>query len=356
MIRHFQQTAFWADFKCAHGWERLEEQGDDGLLVEEVLHLQREGRRESLHEVIDVVCLADVQGIQHQFAGHGTAAVYLLHHAVIDLFPEAGHGAHAGGVDLGERAEDVLRMAIDSQRAAHRDAEIGPAAFEDVSVGQEVHHHLPVAHRERSLMGTHRGVVHSVGQHDTLAQPRRPARVQDIGQVVLVQLGGASVHLPLMLHVESQAQEVSEVDAHPVLLVSHDMAVKDDNLADARVYLQHAVCRVVLVLLAHEDIAYLGIAYHVLNLRLAARGIEGDGHRADAVRTEIHEQALGHVLREDGHVLLHADAQRYQGVAHEPYPPRKLVPRNALPSVGIIIPDHQCRAFAVYPCLTVHKC
>ena len=27
MTPHFQQTAFWADFKCAHGWKSIEEQG-----------------------------------------------------------------------------------------------------------------------------------------------------------------------------------------------------------------------------------------------------------------------------------------------------------------------------------------
>ena len=117
----------------------LQEQGDDGLLIEAILHLQCQGRREALHQIVHVVFLTHLDGILHQLALQCTAAVYLLLHAVIDLLPEAGYGA------LGE--------------------------------GQEVHHQFADVHRQCTLMGTHGCVVHAMRQHHTLAQARGAAGI-----------------------------------------------------------------------------------------------------------------------------------------------------------------------------------
>ena len=152
-----------------------------------------------------------------------------------------------------------------------------------------------------------------------------------------------------------ECQELVEVEAHVVLRVLLYGGVKDDEPLHGVFYLEDAVGRVVLVLLADEDVAYLSVAHHVLHLCLGSSGIERDGDGADAIGTEIDVHALRHVLREDGDVLLDAYTQfqhRCRDAAHRP---GIVCPRYFLPLLLLVVAIKHSGTFAVLGSLTVDK-
>ena len=233
--------------------------------------------------------------------------------------------------------QDVGGTSVDSQRAASLQAEIGPSALEDVGEGQEVHDEVAVGERQSPNVSAESGVVHAVGEHDALADARRAAGVEDVGQVVLLHFGREPGYLFGVVLTVGKGKELIEVEAHIVLRILLDGRVEDDEPLHGVLYLEYAVGRVVLVLFADEDVAYLGVAHHVLHLHLACCGIERDGDGSDAVGAEIDIHAFGHVLREGGDVLLHPDAQFEQRGRHAAHGPGKVLPRYFLPLLQFII-------------------
>ena len=205
--------------------------------------------------------------------------------------------------------QDVGRTAVDGQRATRLDAEIRPASFEDVGERQEVHDEVLVGKRQSPNMASESGIIHAMSQHHTLADARCSAGIEDVRKVVLVRFGSELLNLFAVVFSVGKCQELIEVEAHFVLRVFLDRRVEDDELPHGLLYLEYAVGCVVLVLLADEDVADLGVAHHVFDLGLACRCIERDGDGPDAVSAEVHEHAFWHVLRESGDVFLHFDSQ-----------------------------------------------
>ena len=211
--------------------------------------------------------------------------------------------------------------------------------------GQEIHHQVSIAQIEHTFMSPNGRIVHAVGEHNALAQPRGTAGIEDICQIILIELRCTLFYFFLVLEGISQGQELVEIHAHPVLLILLDRAVKDNQSADTILYLQYTVGSIVLVLLTHKDIAHLGIADHILHLRLAAGGIEGDGNGTDSIGTEVHIHTLRHILREDSHILLNANAQFHHGAADLVNIIREGIPRDVLPLIlRVVFVLHGCPA------------
>ena len=80
--------------------QRLQQQRNHRLLVEEVLHLQGQRRKDATHLIVDVILPAHTQGILQHLTLDGAAVIYLFLHTSIDLFPETGNGTHTGRMHL----------------------------------------------------------------------------------------------------------------------------------------------------------------------------------------------------------------------------------------------------------------
>ena len=121
-------------------------------------------------------------------------------------------------------------------------------------------------------------------------------------------------HLCLARIILTQLQEIVEV--HGIGIVGGDayIAVEDDNTLECLTHRNHTPSLIVLLLFAHEEEPYLGIAHHELYLLLTAGGIEGDGDGTDAPGAEITKQVLYGVLREDTHVFLQLHTKVQHGV------------------------------------------
>ena len=121
------------------------------------------------------------------------------------------------------------------------------------------------------------------------------------------------------------------------MVASRENVSIDDESLHVMLNLEHTVGRVVLVLLANKDVSNLGVADHVLDLRLARRGIERDGDRPDAIGAEVHIHTLRHVLREDGDVFLYTNTQFQQRCRHPAHCLCKFLPRDAFPSLLVVV-------------------
>ena len=114
------------------------QEGDDGLVVEGSLELEGEGRGDMLGFVVLPVVSAHLDGVKDEAALHLAALFGLVEYGLVNFFPEARHGGHAGGVYLLHTALYVLRLEVYAECAAPCEAEIRPSALEDVGEGQEV--------------------------------------------------------------------------------------------------------------------------------------------------------------------------------------------------------------------------
>ena len=99
---------------------------------------------------------------------HGAGMVNLIHDTHIDLFPEAGDGRHTGGMCLAHRLLDILWMGVDNHGGSLRHSQDGPATFEDVRVGQEVHDAVVLVDRHTLAVGFEGSMELSVCQDDSL--------------------------------------------------------------------------------------------------------------------------------------------------------------------------------------------
>ena len=243
--------------------------------------------------------------------------------------------------------QDVLWALIDSDWAAGLEAEIGPSAFEDVGERQKTHAEVLVGKRQSPDVSTERCVIHPLGEHDAFADACSPASVEDVDKVVLFHFGDVFLDFFAVVFAVGESKEFLEVEADVVLWVFPDRRVEDDESLHVMLNLEHTVGRVVLVLLANKDVSNLGVADHVLDLRLARRGIERDSDRPDAIGAEVHIHTLRHVLREDGDVFLYADTQFQQRCRHTAHCLCKFFPRDAFPSLLVVVAVKHGGTFAI---------
>ena len=76
------------------------------------------------------------------------------------------------------------------------------------------------------------------------------------------------------------------------------------------------MCLVELLLLAHKEETNLGIVNHKLYLLFAAGGIERDANATDTPDSEIDEEILHRILREDTDIFLFSNSQCQQSIGH----------------------------------------
>ena len=220
-------------------------------------------------------------------------------------------------MNLEHRLQHILRLEVYAQCATVANAEIAPSTLEDMSEGKEVQNDILIGKGKCRHMTAEGCCILKMSLHDTLRQACCTTSVENVCEVFGLQLVATLLHFLLMLQSLAHLQELIEVDAGGVLRVLDNMRVEDYQLLDMWTYLHHTQGNVVLILLAYENVADLGIRYHIFHLRLAAGGIERNGDGTNTVGAKVHKQALGLVLREGGYVFLHSHSHLQQGIADQ---------------------------------------
>ena len=238
---------------------------------------------------------------------------------------------------LAHRLLDFSRIRVQNELRAHREAQVGPAALENVGHRQERHHAVFLRHGHALAVGRHRGVILAVGQNDALRVARGAARVDDVADVVHRGLAPELLHLRLSRQVLAQRNEVLEIERVMVVRGDAHAVVEHDDSLQRGAERKDAVRLVVLLLLAHEEEAHASVLHHVLNLLLARRGVNRNRHHAHAVGSEVGIKILDTVLGEHGDSLLRLQAEVQKRVRHLFHTDGKLVPRHRLP---LLLAEH----------------
>ena len=225
-----------------------------------------------------------------------------------------------------EGLQHIGRSEVDAQGTSLGDAPVTPGPLKYVGKRQEIEDDILVCQGKYGVLVEDDGLEHEMRQHDALTHPRRTAGIEDVGQVGLLQFRRALLYLLRVRITLPHPDEFAEIDADLVLRVLHHGLVRDDKALHRGTHHHDAESHVVLVLLSHEDITDVGVVDHVLHLKFAAGGIEGDADGPDGIAPEIDIEILHHVLREHGHVFLYAHAPCQEGIGHGTYLGGKLVP------------------------------
>ena len=92
--------------------------------------------------------------------------------------------------------------------------------------------------------------------------------------------------------------------------------IEDDDTLQRWTEGKDTVSLVILLLFAYKEEANLRIINHILNLLLAAVGIEWHRSNSDTVRTEVGVQIMHTVLREDSNFVKRFSPKIQEGIAH----------------------------------------
>ena len=247
-------------------------------------------------------------------------------------------------------------MQVDADLCATLQADVGPAALEDVRQRQEVHRNVLIRQRGDAdfvrTEGFHVVVVH---QHDAFRFARRARGIEDVGNVAVGHFGSTFLYFGFVRQPVAPGKELVEVDGHRLVAgVLLHLAVEDDDLLERRTHAEHTDGGVVLKLFAHEEVADAGIVDDILRLCGRAGGIEGDGDGPVSIGAEVHVKAFGFVLREDADVFLNFHTQRQQGIGHLAHCLRELVPGDSDPLCFFIVPVLQGYFISILLRLAVH--
>ena len=171
----------------------------------------------------------DGKGVHEQLTLHATGVFYLVHDAHIHFLPEAGHAGHTRRVRLTHRLLHLLRVGVDNHRGTLRQRQDGPAALENMGIGQEVHHTVVLIDRHALAISLKGGMELRMRQDDTLGVTCGTAGIEDVGNVVERCLLLAHLHLRLARQVLAKLQEVAEIKSVGVVRGDMHQGVEDDD-------------------------------------------------------------------------------------------------------------------------------
>lgn len=105
-------------------------------------------------------------------------------------------------------------------------------------------------------------------------------------------------------------------EAHGYKVTITDMQEGDEAGIKRRTEGKDTVSLVILLLFAYKEEANLRIINHILNLLLAAVGIEWHSSNSDTIRTEVGVQIMHTVLRKDSNFVKRFSPKIQEGIAH----------------------------------------
>ena len=190
-------------------------------------------------------------------------------------------------------------------------------------------------------------MIHGVSKHHALALTGCSAGIEYIGQFVERCAVLAAIHFILMGKTFPDDQELVEIKRKVVLRILHDSTVENHDSLQCIANRIDTKSRIVLFLFAYKEETDGSVVYHILDLCIAAGGIEGNRDSAYAVCTEVYKKTFGLVLRKYADVFLNFYAPCYQCVRHGLHGPGKTVPRDGDPCVFLIITIRKRRTVSV---------
>ncbi len=192
--------------------ELLAHKAENGAVEGFVFECEPDGRTFSPTEVFDVVLATDGQRVAEKLLLHRRRTFDFLLHALIDLFPESRYGRHTRRVRLAHRLLNLLRIGVQNELSAHREAQISPSALKNMRQGQERHHAVFLGDGHALAVGCHRREILRISQDDTLRVARRAACVDDVAHIVHRRLFPQLFHLRLARQILAKGDEILEIE------------------------------------------------------------------------------------------------------------------------------------------------
>ena len=159
-------------------------------------------------------------------------------------------------------------------------------------------------------------IILAISQHHALTVARCSTGIEDISQVIHTCLLVEFLHFCLTRKILTQLQKVLEIEGCRIVCTDAYAGIEDDDTLQRRTEGKDTVSLVILLLFAYKEEANLRIINHILNLLLAAVGIEWHSSNSDTVRTEVGVQIMHTVLREDSDFVKRFSPKIQEGIAH----------------------------------------
>ena len=245
-----------------------------------------------------------------------TGIIHLCLYGDIHLLPETWHTTHTGRMHLSHTLLNFMRISIDDEFGTFAQAEVRPGTFKDMGEWKEVDDAVLVGNRHTFVVCLQSSIILAIGQHHALAIARCSTGIEDINQVIHTCLLIEFLHFCLTRKILSQLQEVLEIEGCRIVCTDAHAGIEDDDTLQRRTEGKDTVSLVILLLFANKEEANLRIINHILNLLLAAVGIERHRGNSDTVRTEIGVQIMHTVLREDSDFVKRFSPKIQEGIAH----------------------------------------
>ena len=248
-------------------------------------------------QIVNVVHLAHLDGIQHHRFPQAGLLRYLLLHAGIHFLPKAGNAAHQRGAYFLDSGLDICRTEVDAHLYSPVDAEIGPGLLKHMRQREEVHGHVFIRHGSQADVVDADGFpVVEVMQHHPFRFAGGAGGIKDIGKVLVRSACGTFFHNIVMGQVFAQCEELIIIDGCLVAGVEHYVAVENNQFLQGVAEAERTEGGVILELLAYEEEAYLCVVNDVLRLCRRAGGIQRYSDQTIGESCKIGEQTFRFIL------------------------------------------------------------
>jgi len=251
-----------------------------------------------------------------EFLLERTGIIHLSLHGDINLLPETWHTTHTGRMHLTHTLLNLMRVSIDDELGTLAQAEIRPSTLKDMSEWKEINDTILFGNRHALIVCLQCSIILTVFQHHALTVSRCTTGIEDISQIIHTSLLVEFLHFCLTRKILSQLQEVLIIEGSWIVGTDAHAGIEDDDTLQGWTEGKDAVSLVILLLFAYKEEANLRIINHILNLLLAAVGIERHRSYSDAVCTEVGVQIMHTVLREDSNFIKRFSPKIQEGIAH----------------------------------------
>ena len=206
-------------------------------------------------------------GIQHHSFLQACFLSNLLLHTGIHFFPKTRNTAHQCRTDFFNGSLDIHRTEVDTNLHAFMNTKICPCFLEDMCQGKEVHGDILITHvYQTDIMDTESLHIVRVMQHYPLRFTSSTGCIKNVRKVIIRCTRSAFFHYIVVRQTFSCFQELIEIDGSHVTRVAYNSPVEDDQLLQRLTKAKDTESRIILELLAYEDITYLSIIDNVLCL------------------------------------------------------------------------------------------
>ena len=181
---------------------------------------------------------------------------------------------------------------------------------------KEINDTVLFGNRNALIVCLQSSIILAIGKHHALAISGCSTGIEDISQIIHTCLFVEFLYLRLTRKILSQLQEVLEIEGCRIVCTDAHAGIEDDDTFQRWTEGKDTVSLVILLLFANKEKANLRIINHILNLLLAAVGIERHRGNSDTIRTEVGVQIMHTVLREDSDFVKRFSPKIQEGIAH----------------------------------------